>query len=607
MKQFFFFCLTFFASNSLFAQYWQQAVDYTMDVSLDTESAVYTGSQKLVYTNNSPETLHKVFYHLYYNAFQPGSEMAVRLKNAADKNGRFKIDIDSLSPSQQGYLRVQNLTQDGVAVKTVNAETILEVTLAKPLESGASTTFELDFVGQVPDVIRRAGKNSSEGVAFSMAQWYPKMAEYDLEGWNADPYTGREFHGVWGDFDVKITLDKEFMVAASGYLQNADVIGKGYSDRKKPKTKKGKITWHFIAPQVHDFTWAADPDYIHDTYPGPNGVALHFFYKNDPEIIENWKKLQPHTAQMMEYFNTKIGEYPYKKYSVVQGGDGGMEYAMLTLITGGRKYGSLFGVTAHELAHSWFQHVLATNETKHEWMDEGFTSFISTLATNEILEQKREFPLEGSYGGYFALSNSGYEMPQSTNANRYNHNFAYERTAYSKGAVFLSQLGYIVGNDKLFEILQTYYNEWKFKHPLPNDLRRIAERISGIQLNWYLTDWTQTTNQIDYAINKVVADKDNTHIHLERKGLMPMPQEIFIQYKDGTSSLHYIPISLMRGEKENPYGIDWQVHPDWTWANPRYILNIDKKKETIESIIIDPSSLMADVDKSNNFYVTDKK
>jgi hypothetical protein len=607
MKQFFFFCLTFFASNSLFAQYWQQAVDYTMDVSLDTESAVYTGSQKLVYTNNSPETLHKVFYHLYYNAFQPGSEMAVRLKNAADKNGRFKIDIDSLSPSQQGYLRVQNLTQDGVAVKTVNAETILEVTLAKPLESGTSTTFELDFVGQVPDVIRRAGKNSSEGVAFSMAQWYPKMAEYDLEGWNADPYTGREFHGVWGDFDVKITLDKEFMVAASGYLQNADVIGKGYSDRKKPKTKKGKITWHFIAPQVHDFTWAADPDYIHDTYPGPNGVALHFFYKNDPEIIENWKKLQPHTAQMMEYFNTKIGEYPYKKYSVVQGGDGGMEYAMLTLITGGRKYGSLFGVTAHELAHSWFQHVLATNETKHEWMDEGFTSFISTLATNEILEQKREFPLEGSYGGYFALSNSGYEMPQSTNANRYNHNFAYERTAYSKGAVFLSQLGYIVGNDKLFEILQTYYNEWKFKHPLPNDLRRIAERISGIQLNWYLTDWTQTTNQIDYAINKVVADKDNTHIHLERKGLMPMPQEIFIQYKDGTSSLHYIPISLMRGEKENPYGIDWQVHPDWTWANPRYILNIDKKKETIESIIIDPSSLMADVDKSNNFYVTDKK
>ena len=151
--------------------------------------------------------------------------------------------------------------------EVVDSETILEVSLAKALAPGESTTFKMSFEGQVPDVIRRAGKNSKEGIAFSMAQWYPKMAEYDYEGWNADPYTGREFHGVWGDFDVKITLDKDFTVAASGYLQNADDIGRGYSDRKKAKSKKGKITWHYIAPNVHDFTWAADPDYIHDTYP----------------------------------------------------------------------------------------------------------------------------------------------------------------------------------------------------------------------------------------------------------------------------------------------------------------------------------------------------
>ena len=421
------------------AQYWQQKVDYTMEVTLDTETARYNGTQKLIYTNNSPETHHKVFYHLYYNAFQPGSEMAVRLKNAADKNRRFKVDIDSLTIEQQGFLRVKDLTQNGTLVQTEEAETILEVTLNEPLLPGESTILELNFEGQVPDVVRRAGKNSAEGVALSMAQWYPKMAEYDVEGWNTDPYTGREFHGVWGDFNVKITLNKDFTVAASGYLQNADEIGKGYSERKRPKSKKGLVTWHFVAPEVHDFTWAADPDYIHDTYPGPNGVELHFFYKNDAEIIENWKKLQPDTAKMMEYYNTKIGPYPYKQYSVVQGGDGGMEYAMLTLITGGRKYSSLFGVTAHELAHSWFQHILATNETKHEWMDEGFTSFISALASNEILEQNKDFPLEGSYRGYFNLANSGFEMPQSTNANRYKHNLAYESTAYSKGAVFLAQ------------------------------------------------------------------------------------------------------------------------------------------------------------------------
>ena len=603
MKRILFFLISLFVLKVGSAQYWQQAVDYTMEVTLDTETALYNGTQKLVYTNNSPETLNKVFYHLYFNAFKPGSEMAVRLKNAADKNRRFKISVDSLTQDQQGYLKVSGLTQNGVKLSPIDSETILEVPLNKPILPGESTTFELSFEGHVPDVIRRAGKNSSEGVAFSMAQWYPKMAEYDHEGWNADPYTGREFHGVWGDFDVKITLNKKFVVAASGYLQNADDIGMGYSDRKKPKAKKGNVTWHFIAPQVHDFTWAADPEYIHDTYPGPNDVTLHFFYKNKPEIIENWKKLQPDTAKLMRFFNEKVGTYPYKQYSVVQGGDGGMEYAMLTLITGGRKYGSLFGVTAHELAHSWFQHILATNETKHEWMDEGFTTFISTLAKNEILKENKEFPLEGSYRGYFNLANSGLEMPQSTNANRYSHNYAYESTAYSKGAVFLGQLGYIVGKEKLYEILQTYYNEWKFKHPLPNDLRRIAERVSGLQLQWFLTDWTQTTNTIDYAISEVEEQVNKTTVLLKRKGLMPMPLEILIQLKNGENELHYIPISLMRGEKENPYQLEWTVEKDWNWANPEYSFVIDKPKEEVQVIVIDPSNLMADVDKNDNYYV----
>ncbi len=607
MKRLIIYWSLFAITTNINSQYWQQSVDYTMSVSLDSKTSNYIGKQKLIYKNNSPETLHKVFYHLYFNAFQPGSEMAVQLKNSPDKNTRFKVDLNTISKDQEGFLKVANLTQDGVPVKTINSETILEVILNRPITPGSSSVFELSFNGHVPDVIRRAGKNSSEGVAFSMAQWYPKMAEYDREGWNADPYIGREFHGVWGNFDVKITLDKDFMVASSGYLQNADEIGMGYSERKKPKTKKGKITWHFIAPNVHDFTWAADQDYIHDTYPGPNNVTLHFFYKNDPAIIDNWKKLQPHTAKMMEYYNEKIGDYPYKQYSVVQGGDGGMEYAMLTLITGGRNYDSLFGVTAHELAHSWFQHVLATNETKHEWMDEGFTSFIDELASNEILNKKKEFPLESSYLRYFQLVASGGEMPQSTNANRYYHNYAYELTAYSKGAVFLAQLAYIIGYEKLFETLRTYYDEWKFKHPLPNDFRRIAERVSGIQLQWYLTDWTQTTNKIDYAIDSVVDKNNLTLLTLKRKELMPMPLEILVILKNGKTELHYIPISLMRGEKQNTYKMSWKVHPDWPWSYLNYSLELNYPKKEIEAIIIDPSNLMADIDKTDNFFTSKKE
>ena len=576
-----------------------------MSVELDAKTADYTGVQKLVYTNNSPETLSKVFYHLYFNAFRPGSDMAIRLKNGGDRNGRFKVNIDSLSAFQSGYLKVSSLKQDGVPAKIIESGTILEVTLNKPLASGASTVLDLEFNGHVPDLVRRAGKNSKEGVHFSMAQWYPKMSEYDVDGWNTDPYTGREFHGVWGDFDVKITLDKDYTVGGSGYLQNADKIGKGYSDRKKAKTKKGKITWHFIAPNVHDFTFAADTDYIHDIYPGPNNVDLHFFYKNNPEIIENWKNLQPLTAELMAFFNEKVGPYPYKQYSVIHGGDGGMEYAMLTLITGNRKFGSLVGVTAHEMAHSWFQHVLATNETKHEWMDEGFTSFISTLGTNKVLKVEKDFPHEGSYNGYFRLAKSGVEQPQSTNANRYHYNFAYESTAYSKGAVFLGQLGYIIGRDNLYKTLQAYYNEFKFKHPVPNDIRRIAERVSGIQLRWYLTDWTQTTNTIDYGITSVEAEENATRISLERKGLMPMPLDVLIQYKDGTQEVHYIPITLMRGEKENPYGLSWSVKKDWSWADPNYSFSINRSQEEIELITIDPTYYMADIDRENNTYINE--
>ena len=597
--------LVAFFSFTVSAQYWQQKVDYTMSVELDAKTADYTGVQKLVYTNNSPETLSKVFYHLYFNAFRPGSDMAIRLKNGGDRNGRFKVNIDSLSAFQSGYLKVSSLRQDGVPAKIIESGTILEVTLNKPLASGASTLLDLEFNGHVPDLVRRAGKNSKEGVAFSMAQWYPKMSEYDVDGWNTDPYTGREFHGVWGDFDVKITLDKDYTVGGSGYLQNADKIGKGYSDRKKAKTKKGKITWHFIAPNVHDFTFAADTDYIHDIYPGPNNVDLHFFYKNNPEIIENWKNLQPLTAELMAFFNEKVGPYPYKQYSVIHGGDGGMEYAMLTLITGNRKFGSLVGVTAHEMAHSWFQHVLATNETKHEWMDEGFTSFISTLGTNKVLKVEKDFPHEGSYNGYFRLAKSGVEQPQSTNANRYHYNFAYESTAYSKGAVFLGQLGYIIGRDNLYKTLQAYYNEFKFKHPVPNDIRRIAERVSGIQLRWYLTDWTQTTNTIDYGITSVEAEEKATRISLERKGLMPMPLDVLIQYKDGTQEVHYIPITLMRGEKENPYGLSWSVKKDWSWANPNYSFSINRSQEEIELITIDPTYYMADIDRENNTYINE--
>lgn len=612
MKQIRFFFLTALAGFS-FVQaqdkcYWQQHVDYTMDVDMDVKTYQYTGTQKLVYTNNSSDALGRVFYHLYYNAFQPGSEMDVRLQNIKDPDKRMMNGDNSriapLSESEMGYLHALTLTQDGQPVSFKEEGTILVVDLAKPIPAGGKTTFEMSFKGQVPLQIRRSGRNSAEGVALSMSQWYPKLAEYDFEGWHADPYIAREFHGVWGNFDVKLTLDKEYTVGGTGYLQNPDEIGHGYeTPGTKIKTKGKTLTWHFLAPNVHDFMWAADPDYVHDTLDMEDGPTLHFLYKNNPEFVDNWKKLQPKTAEAMTFFSKNVGKYPYEQYSVVQGGDGGMEYAMSTLITGNREYGSLVGVMAHEMAHSWFQHVLASNESEHAWMDEGFTTFISSLCMNEIMEQNKQNPFESSYRGYYALVNSGLEMPQTTHSDRYTTNFAYGISAYSKGSIFLSQLGYVIGQDKLMETIQKYFEDFKFKHPTPNDIKRTAEKVSGMELGWYLTDWTMTTNTIDYGITSVDEDGDKTKVSLERIGEMPMPLDILVVGKDGTQETYYIPLRMMYGEKANPYpALNRTVLENWPWAYPSYNFTIDMPKENVQAIVIDPSQLMADVDGENNVY-----
>ena len=589
--------------------YWQQHVNYSMDVNVDVDNYQYKGTQKLVYTNNSPDELSRVYYHLFFNAFQPGSEMDMRLQSIADPDGRMMADgksrIASLSPEEIGYLRVTSLTQDNQAVSYVEEGTILVVELNKPIPAGGKTTFEMTFNGQIPLQIRRSGRNSSEGVALSMSQWYPKLAEYDFEGWHADPYIAREFHGVWGDFDVKLTLDKKYVVGGTGYLQNPEEIGHGYETpgTKIKKTKGKTLTWHFKAPMVHDFMWAADPDYLHDTLKVENGPMLHFFYKNDKEIVENWRKLQPKTAEAMQFFNNNIGDYPYDQYSVIQGGDGGMEYAMSTLITGGRNFGSLVGVMVHEMAHSWFQHVLASNESKHEWMDEGFTSFISSLCMDQIMDQNKENPFAGSYQGYYNLVASGKEQPQTTHSDRYELNFAYGVAAYSKGAIFLSQLGYIIGQDKLMETLRKYYQDFKFKHPTPNDIKRTAEKVSGMELDWYLTDWTQTTNTIDYGIKAVEAEGQKTKVSLERIGLMPMPIDILVLYNDGTQETFYAPLRMMHGEKENPYpNLKRTVLQDWPWAYSNYDFILDKELTNVKAIVLDPSQLMADVNEENNVW-----
>jgi hypothetical protein len=599
-----FYALTFLIGlSSVYSQnnvkYWQQHVDYTMDVKMDVNTFNYEGTQKLIYTNNSPDNLERVFYHLFYNAFQPGSEMDVRSRTIADADSRVGDRISKLKKEDFGFLKVVSLTQNNVPLEYSVVGTVLEVELDHSIKSGDSAVFEMTFKGQVPPVIRRSGKNSNEGVALSMAQWYPKMAEYDFEGWHADPYISREFHGVWGSFDVKLTLDKAYTVGGTGYLQNPDEIGHGYGE-KETEEELDELTWHFIAPNVHDFTWAADPNFIHDTLQVPDGPMLHFLYKKSlkRKYKKHWKDLQEPTSQIMQYYSNSVGKYPYDQYSVIQGGDGGMEYGMCTLITGERSFESLVGVTAHEIGHTWFQFLMASNESKHPWLDEGFAEYTCTFIENTIFGVETTEPLKRHYDRYYSLAKSDKEQPMSTHSDRFAYNTSYSISSYSKGAVLLAQLRYIIGDENFKKTLKKYFNDWSFKHPTPNDFIRCAEKTSGLELEWFLTDWTQTTNTIDYSVKSAVALQGETAITLERIGLMPMPTEVQILLKDGGTRTYYIPLQMMRGEK--PLLNGEVLLNDWAWAYPEYRFSIKVNLSDIDTITVDINKATADINKENN-------
>nr|WP_057938216.1 M1 family metallopeptidase [Algoriphagus resistens] len=580
----------------------QQAANYQMDVEMDVNTNQYKGTQVLIYTNNSPDTLERVFYHLYYNAFQPGSMMDERSRSIADPDRRVGDRISKLKADEIGYLSVSSLTMNGKPVEFEEVGTILEVELAEPILPHSDAKFEMEFTGQVPLQIRRSGRDSGEGVRFSMSQWYPKMSEYDEQGWHANPYIGREFYGIWGDFDVKITIDKTYVLGGTGYLQNPNEIGHGYEEdgTKVTQAKGDKLTWHFNAPKVHDFMWAADPKYRHDKVEMSNGITVHHLYIPSDDVTENWEKLKEYTPKAIAFMSEHFGEYPYKQYSVIQGGDGGMEYPMATLVTGGRNLNGLVGVMAHELAHSWFQGVLATNEALYPWMDEGFTSYASSLAMAEIFRPS-DNPLQGSYSGYYRLVSSGKEEPMTTHSDHYHTNAAYGAAAYSKGAVFLAQLGYIIGEEARDKGMLSYWNTWGFKHPNVNDFIRIMEKQSGLELDWYKEYFVYTTKTIDYGIKEVKAEGEGTEITLERIGLMPMPIDLVITYKDGTSEMVYLPLEIMRGEKVPEAGAASRViSQDWPWTNMTKTIRINKKYDSIKSIEIDPSKRLADINQENN-------
>lgn len=600
------FFLTVILSISLTAQpdRWQQRVKYVMDIDMNVQTNQFTGKQKLEYWNNSPDTLTRVFYHLYFNAFQPGSMMdersrrqgAITLGRGPDWDFRVRDRISKLKPDEIGYQKILSLKMNGKAQNFKVLETILEVDLDKPILPRSKVTFDMDFEAQVPLQIRRSGRdNPTSKVRYSMSQWYPKMCEYDYEGWHPTPYVGREFYGVWGDFDVTIKIDKKYILGGTGYLQNANQIGYGYEDpgTKVSRPSGDKLSWHFFAPNVHDFMWAADPEFIHKTKRIKDTLTFHLLYKVSNASAKDWEKVLDDAERALPFIEKTFGPYPYRQFSFIHGGDGGMEYPMATLCIGP-------GAWLHEWLHNWYYGVLGTNESLYAWMDEGFTTYAEDRVT-AFLDNNTGFAFSGDYRGYEALAKSGKEEPLTTHADHYNLNAAYGPAVYSKGAVFLEQLGYITGASVRDKILLEYYKQWRFKHPNVNDFIRVAEKVSDMKLDWYREYWINSTKTIDYSIDSLWEEGGKTKIRIKQIGLIPMPIDIQVTFKDGSRELHYVPMYLMFGEKPvEDSSIPRIVYEPWKWTSSTYIIESSKRLTDFTLVEIDPSLRMADIDRKNN-------
>lgn len=583
---------------------WQQKVKYVMDIDMNVETNQFTGKQKLEYWNNSLDTLTKVFYHLYFNAFQPGSMMdtrsrrqgTIQIGRGADWDPRVKDRIQNLKPDEIGYQKIISLKMNGRPQKFEVLETILEVKLDKPILPKSKVVFDMSFEAQVPLQVRRSGRdNPTTKVRYSMSQWYPKLCEYDYEGWHPTPYVGREFYGVWGDFDVNISIDKNYILGGTGYLQNASQIGYGYEEAgtKIVRPAGNKLTWKFTAPNVHDFMWAADPEFKHMTRKVKKDLTLHLLYKASNPSAATWEKILDDAEKALPFIEKTFGPYTYKQYSFVHGGDGGMEYPMATLLASP-------GAWLHEWMHNWYHGILATNESLYAWMDEGFTSYAEDRVKAFLDNNQDTFVQSGNYAGYLSLVKSGREEPLTTHADHFNTNAAYSAAAYTKGAVFLEQLGYITGAAVRDKILLEYYRQWKFKHPNAADFVRVAEKVSDVKLDWYKEYWVNSIKTIDYAFDSLWEESGKTRIRLKNIGLMPMPVDLQLTFKDGSTEMHYIPLDLMYGTKPEENSISRKVYPAWKWTNETYIIESNRRLGDISIAEIDPSQRMADVERKNN-------
>ena len=607
MRLFILFSFIFSLSSAQQNAYYQQSAKYKMDIDVDAENFTYQGKQTLTYTNNSPDELKVVYFHLYWNAFKAGSMMDQRV-GGQGKNGDSRLQKDGISrlasipKTEEGAQKIHWIKQIGKDLKFEIQETIMKVELATPIKPNSSTTFTMDWDAVIPMQIRRSGRNNREGIDMTVTQWYPKIAEYDYDGWATFDYVGREFHAPFSDFEVNIKIDKNYVIGAGGILENPLEV-KGYDEKATIKTDdKNKATWKWSAKNMLDFAWAADKDYTVENFTVLDGPKVYYVYQKSDKT-KLWSDSKPYITQFFQLMNATFGRYTYPTYSFIQGGDGGMEYGMCTMILGeANSLEGLLGLMVHEGGHSWNQQIMAYNESMRPWMDEGFTSYYENLVMHQILPPKvaTANPFVGTLNAYRNFVKRGIEEPAVWFGDHHDNGGAYSFASYVKGELFLVQLGYIMGEQNLSVTMKEFYNTWKLKHPTDRDLMHIAQKVSGMDLKWFQNYWINTTKTIDYGIKEVKYDANSTTVTLINNGNIPMPIDFSILTKDKKVINYQIPLNMTHvWKKKDIYG-DFTTLNYWPWTQKEYTFTIPYNKSQISTLGIDFSQRLADVNMADN-------
>lgn len=569
-------------------EYFQQSVRYAIHCRLDTRNHMLTGTERIVYTNNSPDTLAKFYLHLYPNAFRSKETALMQ-----DYARRFNKTFSDLPEKHRGYLDLFDVKVDDVDAAPAVDETVAEIALPRPLPPGGTIEVTLRFEEKIRGHIERAGHRDGQ---YDLAQWYPKVAVYDEKGFHAEKLREGEYYGEFGSYDVWLDVPSHYVVAATGVVEEGDAgwtlnapgaRRKRGSGGKEPEYK----TVHFKAENVHDFAWNASPRFaVQDTT--WNEIDVRSFFDSDNDEWRDSTLVQG--VRAIEWLSKRVGLYPYPRMSLAEClmRGGGMEYPMLVM-DGNVSESLVF----HEIAHNWFYGALANDERAEAWLDEG----LADVHTRWYLTERY-----GPYGNrkewnwyqrltpqrtlagdarrsVASLAHRGYRERIATRAENFKHD--YFTSVYDQASLMFDALRYVVGEDDFRKIIETYFERWKFKHVNEARFQAVCEEVSGTKLDWFFEEWLHTKKICDYNLAAMTTYGEDiggyeTYVRIERLGELTMPLLLRITFVDGSQDTVSVSGRLRTIEQ--------------TFSHP-------KKPRGAE---LNPENEILDIDMTNNFLPT---